>query len=256
MIRKNRLLNVLVVSLALVVIGAAVADAQGYYDTYNWSVQNYLGVGTDNPQAPLEVNFGATGSIRGGTPLGNGPGWIFFAPNGRRRDITAWIDGLYLGASSDSGAAPGTLDICDNGNVGIGYAECPRNIFAVVRGSRTDPIADGWTTYSSRTYKTDIQELTPGDYAKALREVIDTPLVRFRYKEDPPTAKLKLGVVAEEAPAIILAEGDQRAVSLNEYISLLHAAIKAQQTQIEAQEQQIEQLQATVIQITKTTSEK
>lgn len=79
-----------------------------------------VGIGTTDPTGKLDIDFGDTGSVNAGTPLGNGPGWIFYAPNGHRRDITAWINGFYIGASSDDGAANPTLTVNENGTVGIG----------------------------------------------------------------------------------------------------------------------------------------
>jgi hypothetical protein len=116
----------------------------------------------------------------------------------------------------------------------------------VQKGSRTDPVADAWTVYSSGSYKTDITELSNAEYEAALQALLDTPLVRFHYKGQAPGEKLKLGIIAEDAPAALIAEGNDKAVSLGEYISLLHAAVVAQQSQIEAQQEQIDALQAAV----------
>ena len=154
--------------------------------------------------------------------------------------------GLSLGASTTSSAPSGTLQVCDNGTVGIGLSNCPTNILQVQQRSRTDPVADAWTTYSSRTYKTDITELTDAEYQAALQALLDTPLVRFHYKGQAAGEKLKLGIIAEDAPETIIAEGNDKAVSLGEYISLLHAAVVAQQSQIETQQAQIEALQAAI----------
>ncbi len=143
----------------------------------------------------------------------------------------------------------------DGGKVGIGTT-APTNILTVVQNSATDPIADAWTVYSSEAYKQDIRELTAEEYQEALEAVVGTRVVRFRYRGQGPEAKLKLGVLAEEAPAAIVAEGNAQAVSLSEYVSLLHAAMKAQQGQFEAQQAllvsnqaQIEQLQAELEQL-------
>ncbi len=71
-------------------------------------------------------NFGATGSMRVGTPLGNGPGWTITAANGHRRDIVGDNLGVYIGASSTSGAPNALLSVHENGNVGIGL-DVPSN---------------------------------------------------------------------------------------------------------------------------------
>lgn len=71
-------------------------------------------------------NFGATGTMQAGTPLGNGPGWTITAANGHRRDIVGDNLGVYIGASSTSGAPNALLSVHENGNVGIGL-DVPSN---------------------------------------------------------------------------------------------------------------------------------
>jgi hypothetical protein len=140
--------------------------------------------------------------------------------------------------------------LLENGNVGIGTTQA-RNILTIVRGSATDPVADDWTRYSSKEYKRDISTLTPEDERLALRALLTTPVVRFRYKDQGPDAKEKIGVIAEDAPKELLAEANSKALSLSEYISFVHAAMKAQQLIIEkhqqllyAQQKQIDHLEA------------
>lgn len=115
--------------------------------------------------------------------------------------------------------------------VGIGVTD-PGNILTVQQASTTDPIADAWTVHSSRDYKKDIHELTPQEYRRALEKVVSVPVVRFRYKS--ADTKEKIGLIAEDAPPEIVAEGNSKAISINEYVSLLHAALKAQQEEIDA----------------------
>jgi hypothetical protein len=70
---------------------------------------------------PLKVDFQTTGSLTTGTPLGDGPGLIFLAPNGHRRDITGFNGGLYIDTSSSSDGFPGWgLVIDENNRLGIG----------------------------------------------------------------------------------------------------------------------------------------
>jgi Chaperone of endosialidase len=197
------------------------------------------------------IGSGRASNIQASTSLtsGPGPGLLFLAANGRRRDIVAFNNGLGLGASTSTREPSTTLQVCDNGGVGIGLTSCPKNILEVQRRSSTDPVADAWTTYSSRTYKTDITQLTDAEYRAALQSLLDTPLVRFHYKGQATGEKLKLGIIAEDAPEAIIAEGNDKAVSLGEYISLLHAAVVAQQTQIETQQAQIEELQAAIAEL-------
>jgi hypothetical protein len=101
----------------------------------------------------------------------------------------------------------------DEIKVGIGVTN-PGNILTVQQGSATDPIADAWTLHSSREYKKDIRELTPKEYQQALDEIVSLPVVKFRYRAED--TKEKIGLIAEEAPEQILAEGNNKAISLNE----------------------------------------
>jgi hypothetical protein len=102
---------------------------------------------------PLTVDFGPTGSWTVGTPLGNGPGLIFMAPNGNRRDITGWIGGLYLNASSSADPAGTTgLVISESGNVGVGEAN-PQAALHVA--------GDAWATGTFQSVGGDCSEQFP-----------------------------------------------------------------------------------------------
>lgn len=90
-------------------------------DMYS-GVSGNVGIGTTNPQGPFHVDFGATGSVRANTPLGNGPGWTFYAPNGYRRDIVAGNGALGLGAANGSYAPSYShLTLWNNGRVSTGF---------------------------------------------------------------------------------------------------------------------------------------
>jgi hypothetical protein len=87
----------------------------------------------------LKVDFGATGSMSSATPLGNGPGWIFIAPNGQRRDIFAWNNGMSIDYK---------LYINSDGNVGVGTTSWPGGKLGVngdifVSGSVTKEYSSG-----------------------------------------------------------------------------------------------------------------
>ncbi len=88
----------------------------------------------------LAVNFGSTGSLQSATPLGNGPGFIFHAPNGARRDIFVGNGGTVIDYK---------LYINSDGNVGVGTASWPGGKLGV----NGDIFAQGDVTksYSSGT---------------------------------------------------------------------------------------------------------
>lgn len=206
--------------------------------------EGYLGVGTWLPKGKLDVNFGATGSITAGTPLGNGAGWIISGPNGHRRDIVGDKNGVYIGASSSSGAANASFQVSEAGNVGIGLITgVPNNILQVVQGSTTDPIADAWTTYSSKRWKTNIESIeNPLDKVQRLRGVT------FDWKKD---GKHDIGLIAEEVgqviPEVVAFEDngkDAKSVDYARLVAVLIEAIKAQQEEIESLKTAVESLRA------------
>jgi hypothetical protein len=194
----NRIRNnwpIVIAVVVLILTSTTLASAQSYNAT-TFLVSSKLGIGTTRPASPLHIEFPKIGSVQATTPSGNGPGLLFTAANGRRRDIVAWNSGLYLGASPSASV---DVKVCDNGTVGVGLTRCPTNILQVQQRSPTDPVADAWTVYSSGSYKTDIAKLSAEEYGAALQALMDTPLVRFRYKGQGAGEKLKLGVIAEEA---------------------------------------------------------
>ncbi len=75
------------------------------------------------------------------------------------------------------------------GNVGIGTTS-PGNILSVVQSSATDPIADAWTTYSSRRWKTNITPLS-----QSLPTLQKLEPVRFQWKAN---GKADVGLIAED----------------------------------------------------------
>ena len=206
--------------------------------------EGYLGVGTGFPAAKLDIDFGATGALRAGTPLGNGPAWIIIGPNGHRRDIVGDKNGVYIGASSSSGAANADFQVSEAGKVGIGLLTgVPGNILTVVQGSSTDPIADAWTTYSSKRWKTNIQPIE-----NALDKVQRLRGVTFDWKKD---GKHDIGLVAEEVgqviPEVVAYESnkkDAKSVDYSRLVAVLIEAVKAQQKEIEMLKTTVESLKA------------
>ncbi|MFO7544231.1 MAG: hypothetical protein R6W77_01915 [Trueperaceae bacterium] len=219
------------------------ASAPGAVNGITVNEDGHVGLNTGYPDGLLDIDFGATGSIVAGTPLGNGAGWIIYGPNGHRRDIVGDSTSLYIGASAGTGAADATLIVSEEGRVGIGLSAAnPTTILQVVQNSPTDPIADAWNTYSSAQYKQDVQELTPEQYQDALQQMLDTAVVTYRFVGQDEAAKAKMGVIVEDAPAQLVAEGSEDAVSLGDYIAMLHASMKAQQSVIDQLQAQVEAL--------------
>lgn len=102
-------------------IGASTDGSAASQNQFAIAENGNVGIGTSSPNSKLDVDFGATGSVRAGTPMGAGVGWIFFAPNGHRRDVAVSNGDLYIGASMTNGGPPGNqLSVNENGNIGIG----------------------------------------------------------------------------------------------------------------------------------------
>jgi hypothetical protein len=155
---------------------------------------------------------------------------------------------VQLGSSSSNrldfftaGGAP-QMTLLPNGNVGIG-ATSPGNILTVAQGSATDPIADAWTTYSSRRWKTHIQPIEG-----ALEKVERLRGVYFDWKG---SGKHDLGLIAEEVgkvvPEVVAYEKngqDAKSVDYARLTALLVEALKQQQAEIQELKSQMQRFDA------------
>jgi len=268
------------------------AIGDNYYDAsgYAWGVnidsdadlvvEGNVGIGTDNPQAKLDVDGDVhiTGNLKvpsyicpgsGATPGGkaiyaanpNGaigiyantdatdggaidvagnncainPGGVeaTLGPNGRFQ-INRWTGSGYeilfnLKSNND-------LYFGINGNVGIGTTN-PGRILECKKGGG-NPRADGWDIWSSREFKKDITYLCEEDYTQILAKLENIRVVRYHLKSEPKEAKLRLGLIAEEAPAEIISS-DKKSTSLGDAIGFLMAVVKAQQREIQALKQKL-----------------
>jgi hypothetical protein len=78
---------------------------------------------------------------------------------------------------------------------------------------------------SSIEYKKDTSLVNEPELADLLDDTLHTNIVRFRYKGDNETSRLRLGVIVEDCPAYMVGE-DGKSLSSTEYITMLHGAIK------------------------------
>jgi endosialidase-like protein len=136
---------------------------------------------------------------------------------------------LVLGAPAGAGSGA----ITANTNVGIDVGN-PSNIFTVLKGGG-HAIADGWDTYSSRRWKTNIQPLQ-----NALGMVNRMRGVSYDLKD---SGKHEIGVIAEEigevVPEVVSYEEngkDARGVDYSRLTALLIEATKEQQREIQHQQ--------------------
>src|SRR5208282_1548849 len=130
-----------------------------------------------------------------------------------------------------------------NVNVGIGTAT-PSNVFTIAKGAG-HAVADGWDTYSSRRWKTNIQPLHG-----ALGKVEQLRGVSYDLKN---SGKHEIGVIAEEVGAVVPEVvswdkngKDAQGVDYGRLTALLIEATKEQQALIHTQQEQIRAQQAQI----------
>jgi hypothetical protein len=141
------------------------------------------------------------------------------------------------------GIAEGRFVVKENGTVGIRTAK-PSNVFTIGQGAG-HAIADGWDTYSSRRWKTNIHTLHG-----ALAKVEQLRGVSYELKD---SGKHEVGVIAEEVgavvPEVVTFENDgkdARGVDYSRLTALLIEATKEQQSLIYRQQQEIARLTSEV----------
>lgn len=115
--------------------------------------------------------------------------------------------------------------------VGIDTAS-PGNILTVRMGSATNPVADAWSVYSSKRWKTNVQPISD-----AIEKVQKLEGVYFDWTTD---GKRDLGMIAEEVgkviPEVVAYEEngiDAQSLDYARLVALLVEAIKEQQREIE-----------------------
>jgi len=140
------------------------------------------------------------------------------------------------------------LVINDIGYLGI-RNPAPSNILTVEQFSATDPIADAWTTYSTR----DVKEVIPSDKSYLVdflafpcrswkrklvaprkddfktKEAFQKAQEEFKHKRSlPKFSEVHLGLIAEEAPEFLKAYDQNKklvGIDLSAYVGWLHAVL-------------------------------
>jgi len=168
-------------------------------------------------------------------------------------DGTNGVEGLAF-ETFVSGQSNGVkMFIGVDGNVGIGTNN-PGNILTIQQNSATDPVADAWTTYSSRRWKTNIKTIeNPLETVQALRGVT------YDWKA---SGKHDIGLVAEEVgeviPEIVAYEEngiDAKSVDYARLVAVLIEAVKEQQETIGDLKKGHKQLATEVAQLKKQLSQ-
>ena len=132
--------------------------------------------------------------------------------------------------------------IDNSGNVGIGTASTA-NILTVVQDSATDPIADAWTTYSSRRWKTNITKLE-----NAMEKVLKLDGVSFNWKAD---GRHDIGLIAEDVGKIVPEaaayednNADAKGLDYNKFVPLLIESVKELNAKTERLEEENSKLES------------
>jgi len=195
-----------------------------------------VGIGTYSPGDKLHIYGSGTTGMRIDCPDGSSTFYDLYENGTIKANI--WWDGAndYFGVN---GQGTTTALNVSGGNVGIGTTTA-NNILTVVQSSATDPIADAWTTYSSRRWKDNIQSLD-----HALQQVMDLRGVRYTWKND---GKEDIGCIAEEVgvvvPELVLWEEngeDARSIDYGRMSAILIEAVKELKAQ---KDSEIETLKA------------
>jgi hypothetical protein len=216
--------------------GIAPTPGSNNYAIYSMGGNVYfadsVGIGTDHPRGNLHLSSDSDTKLR--------------ITNGQGRDVAIVYnhdnDALEFRLGGDGTQTK--VAISAGGNVGIGEVGdiTPSNILTVDQGSATDPIADAWTTYSSRRWKTNIKPIEGAvDKVQRLRGV------SFDWKEN---GQPDIGLIAEEVgeviPEVVAYEEngeDAKSVDYARLVALLIEAVKEQQKEIEQQKTTIQTLQ-------------
>jgi hypothetical protein len=200
--------------------GALAGNTTGFYNTaigWNSGVTVDESPGTGNYNSFLGSPTGmSTGSLNHATAIGAGT-------------TVAASYAIVLGSSAAQNSSANVL-------VGIDVSS-PTHILTVLQGGG-NAIADGWATYSSRRWKTNIHLLQ-----NALSKVQQLRGVSYDLKD---SGKHEIGVIAEEVgqvvPEVVSYEKngkDAQGVDYSRLTALLIEAVKQQQRQIVAQQKQI-----------------
>jgi hypothetical protein len=195
-----------------------------------------VGVGTNAPGGRLDVmsNFpggGPTMIVENADP--NGDDAIDFHSAGAFAGNLGFITSdqptrFFILHDSLTPLMP--LTLAENGgNVGIGLSN-PTNILTIRQGAG-DAIADGWVTYSSRRWKTDIHPLVG-----ALNKIEQLRGVSFNWTS---SGKHDIGLIAEDTATVVpevvafdSSGSTAKGIEYSRLTAMLIEAVKEQQNEI------------------------
>jgi hypothetical protein len=202
------------------------------------NVDGNIGIDTTSPGQKLEIdngNFLVKGDNNFKTA---GQSATVFVGDTNHQVEAIYSGGLTLGAY----LVPEAVYIADKtGYVGI-LTQTPTYVLTLEEGAG-DMIGDGYATYSSRRFKTDIHPLLG-----SLEKVEQLQGVSYVRKSN---GKPEIGVVAEDAAKVVpelvstdAKTGEAQGVDYSRLTALLIEAVKSQQTEIDQLKEQVQQLTA------------
>jgi Chaperone of endosialidase len=207
----------------------------------NANANTLVGIGTTAPTQSLQVDFG-NALVRGTNNFQNDGD----TANLFMGDTNNFIQSRHgFGVTIGTFQQPGAVQINQySGFVGIGTL-LPTNRLTLGKGTGA-AIGDGWLTYNSRRWKTNIHTLD-----HALAQVEHLRGVSYDLKE---SGKHEIGVIAEEVgqvvPEVVSYEEngkDARGVDYSRLTALLIEAVKQQQLQVRTQQSQIRAQQQQIV---------
>ena len=207
-----------------------------------------VGIGTSNPNRALhlqgnnaafrmdrDVNSSAFMLVR--TAMGDfNTIWKTFVIGARASNVNNGefiIDDLGTAVSGDGTRR---LTINNSGNLAIG-TQSPTEKLDV----QGNVIADDYLYNSSRELKEDITPLSPEECARILDKVEEIKVCHYRMKSGGKDGPVKLGMIAEDAPAEIQSP-DGKSIRMTDTVGMLLAGMKAQSKLITAQSEEIKSL--------------
>jgi hypothetical protein len=195
-----------------------------------------VGMGTDDPQAPLHVVNGTPQAelIVQETRAGQAAHVVL------RNSTRSWW--FTSDASPDEfqitgpsgGLRPFTI-LGTNGNIGLGTAT-PSHPLEMGSGAHVT-VGGVWTDASSRAYKENIRDLTAAEARTALDGL--TP-VQFNYKADGDEGYV--GFIAEDVPELVATQ-DRNGLSPMDIVAVLTRVVQQQEERIAELEARIDALQ-------------
>lgn len=228
------------VNLELNPYGAAVNLCSGVLFTDGNN--SHVGINTTSPDGPLDIDFGSTGSVVAGTPLGNGPGWIHYAANGDRwnnyasnnnfkiefhnavgRNLT-YTKGGRLGINTITPSK--MLDIYAGSDLGEGirveYDDISENGGAALIAKST--ITGGWTVYNSSLspapieasqfvmasdlrVKNSVNYIEKETDQRYLNYFDNLQTASYYYNHESHRQAPHIGIIAQSAPVELISDG-------------------------------------------------